>query len=126
MRRGGQHIFHLRLHAGPADIHFCADACLAQIGNHFLVAAKVLRILVHHQHDHRANRVGNIQLAEILQRGHQARNTDGETRRGNRLATEARDETVIAPAATDRTEHDLLAVLIGDVEQKLRLKTGPV
>src|SRR5690606_36309034 len=31
-------IFHLRLHAGPADIHFRADTLLAQIRGHLLVA----------------------------------------------------------------------------------------
>jgi hypothetical protein len=40
----------------------------------------------------------------------------------HRLAHEARDQPVITPAATDRAELDLLALLVGDVEQQFRFE----
>ena len=44
-------IFHLRLHAGAAEIHLGADAGVAKLRHHLLVAAEAFRVLVHDQHD---------------------------------------------------------------------------
>jgi len=114
-------IFHLRLHAGAAEIHFRPDAGLPEGGHHLLVAAERVRVLVHDEDHDRRDDLGVLQLAEILQRRGQPRHADGEARRRHRLAAEARDEPVIAPAARHRAEAHDLALLVRHLEQKLRL-----
>ena len=65
--------------------------------------------------------VRRVELAEVLQRRHQARDADGKAGRRHRLAAEARDQPVIAPAAADRAEADDLALLVGDFGQQFGL-----
>ena len=60
-----------------------------------------------------------VELAEMGERGLQARDADGEAGRRNVLALEARDEPVVAPAARDRAEAHGLAVLAFDREGQL-------
>ena len=54
-------------------------------------------------HDGTGLRFG-FDLAEILERREEARHADGKSGRRHRLATEARDQPVIAAAAADRAE----------------------
>ena len=60
--------------------------------------------MVENRDNHRAGLRLRADLAEMLQRRMQARHADGKARRRHRLAAEARDESVIAPAAADRAE----------------------
>ena len=103
-----------------ALIHFGADTGVAQILRHLLIAAKAFHIAVHDGDQHRRGGVGDIQLAEVFQRRHQARDADGEAGGGHVLAGEALDQPVIPPAAADRAELDLFALFIGDVETGAR------
>src|SRR5262249_32549656 len=57
--------------------------------------------------------------ADERERGLQTRHADGEARRGNLLAREARDEIVIAPAAPDRPEADGPALIVLRFDQQL-------
>ena len=59
---------------------------------------------------------------EVFQRRHQPRDADGKTGCRHVLAGEAFYETVIAPAAADRTEDHFLALFIGDRERQLRFE----
>ena len=68
--------------------------------------------------------VGRVELAEVLQRRHQARDADGKAGGRHRLAAEARDQAVIAPAAADRAEAHDLAVLVGDLGEQFGLVDG--
>ena len=65
------------------------------------------------------DRAGLGLLSELAERGErrlQARHADGEAGRRHRLAAEARDEPVIAPAAADRAEAHRAAFLVLDFE----------
>ena len=62
-----------------------------------------------------------VELADQRQRGLQARDSDGEAGRRHRLAAEARDETVVAPAAADRAEAHGAALLVLRFDEKLNL-----
>ena len=53
-----------------------------------------------------------LELAEMRERGLQARDADGETGRRHRLAAKARHEPVVAPAAADRAEAHRAAFLV--------------
>ena len=90
--------------------------------DHLLVAAEAFGVLVHDQHDDRRDDIGGVELAEVLQRRHQARDADGKAGRRHRLAAEARDQPVITPAAADRAEAHDLAVLVGDFGQQFGLE----
>ena len=70
-------IFHLRLHAGGAEIHLRADGGigLAERAGEIIVVGKALA--VHDEDDGGAGGCGCVELAEGLQRGIQARNADG-------------------------------------------------
>ena len=81
-----------------------------------LVAAEAFGIAVHDGDENRRQDLVAAELAEVLQRRHQARDADGEAGGRHRLAREARDQPVIAPAAADRAEDDLFALFVGDVE----------
>ena len=73
-------VFHLRLHAGRAEIHFGADAGVAQRLRHFLVAGDLG--LIHDEDDdgtERGLRLGSIRRQRRLQ----ARHADGEAGCGN-------------------------------------------
>ena len=109
-------IFHLRLHAGRAEIHFGADTGIAQRLRHFLVAGDLS--LIHDEDDdgpERGLRFG----ADQRQRRLQARDADREAGCRNFLAREARDEIVVTSAAADRAEADGLAVIAFDLERQL-------
>src|SRR6185295_18266654 len=47
-----------------------------------------------------------------LQRGEKAADADGKSYSRSLLASEARDEIVVAPSPADRTEHDVLTLLV--------------
>src|SRR5262245_35070968 len=57
----------------------------------------------------------------MLQRRHQARHADGESRRRHRLTAEARNQSVVASAAANRTETNGLAVLALEGKRQLNL-----
>ena len=105
-------VFHLRLHAGIADIHLRAHACLAQIARHFLIIAHPR--LIHDQHDDGRDPDGGLgNFAEMRKGGVEPRYADGEAGRGDRLRAEARDKAVVTPAAANRAEAHGLAAFIG-------------
>ena len=87
---------------GIAEVEFGADFCVAQHRHHFLIFGHALA--VEYGDDHRAGCGLVVELAEQRERGLQARDADGETGRRHRLAAEARDQAVVAPAAADRAE----------------------
>ena len=95
-------IFHLRAEFAGAEIKLGADAGVTQRRDHLLVVGDA--VLVEHGDDHRAGFGLGLDLAEMLQRGQQARHADGKSRRRHRLAAKARHKTIITPAAADRTE----------------------
>ena len=69
-------IFHLRLHAGVADVHFGADARLAQIARHFLIVADPGFIHDQH-HDGRYRRWPPAESCrDAIRRGIKPRNAD--------------------------------------------------
>src|SRR5205823_7303560 len=70
--------------------------------DHVLIIADA--ILVEHR-DHDRSALGfKIDLAEIFERGQEPRHADGKTRRRQRLRPEARNQSVITPAAADRAK----------------------
>ncbi len=66
--------------------------------------------------------LGAGERPRACKRGQQTADADGNAGRRNLLAGEARDQIVIAPAARDRAEHDLLARFVLDREGELRLE----
>src|SRR5690606_17344524 len=63
-----------------------------------------------------------LQRAELAERRVEPAHADREPGRRHRLAAEAGNESVVAPAAADRTEADGPAVLVGGVEGELGLE----
>jgi hypothetical protein len=59
-----------------------------------------------------------------VQRGQQPVHPDGDARGGDRLAREALDEIVVAPAARDRAELARAALLVEDLEGQFGLEDG--
>ena len=115
-------VFHLGVHAGRAEIHFGADAGVAELGDHRLVARGL--VAIHDEDDDGAGGVGGREIAGELQRIGEARDADREAGRGDGLAAEARDEAIVAAAATDGAEDDVLALLVGDGEGEFDLEDG--
>ena len=115
-------IFHLRLHAGLAEIKLGADAGLAEVLRHLLVIGDA--VAVEHEHDDRALRGAGLELAEALEAEQETRHADGDAGGRNLLAGEALDQPVIAPAADDRAEPDGLAALVLDGSGQLSLEHG--
>ena len=79
-------VFHLRLHAGRAEIHFGADAGVAQRLRHFLIAGDFR--FIHHEHDHGTERRLRL-CADEGERRLQTRDADREAGCWNFLAREA-------------------------------------
>ena len=107
-------VFHLRLHAGGAEVHLGADAGRAQRLRHLLVVGEA--VLLHDEHDDGAVGDGGLVLVERGQRRLQARHADGEAGGRHLGAEEALDQPIVAPAAADRAEAHGLAVLVHDRE----------
>src|SRR3569833_2074230 len=116
-------IFELVAHVlGVAEIELGANAALSQLRHHFLIVGNA--VAIEYGHDNRPNRRLCVELAQHGQRGLQPRYADGKTGRRHRLATEARDEAVIATSAADRTEHHRLPLLVRDLGKQLCLEHG--
>ena len=115
-------VFQLRAHLAGAEIKLGIDARVAQRLHHLLVVGDA--VLIEHGDDHGAGRGFRIELAEMLERGHEPRHADGESGGRHRLAAEARHEAVIAPAARDRAEADGLAVVAFDFEGEIGFVDG--
>src|SRR5262249_51168221 len=62
-----------------------------------------------------------LDLAEMLERREQARHADREAGGRHRLAAEARDEAIVAPAAADRAKAHGPAALVLRLERQLHL-----
>ena len=114
-------IFHLRLHAGAAEIDLGADARAARSWRPSPGSAAIWSLSITSTTTGPGARPDALDLAEHLQRREQARDADGEAGRRHRLAAEARDQTVIAPAAADRAEAHGAAVLVLHLEGQLGL-----
>ncbi len=92
---------------------------VAQGRHHALIVGDA--VAVEDGDDHRA---GFRFFAELAERGEgclQARDADGEAGRRHRLAAEARDQTVIAPAAADRAKTHRAAFLVLYLEGQFNL-----
>src|SRR5262249_7097622 len=63
-----------------------------------------------------------LDLAEMLQRRHQPRHADGETRRRHRLAAKARDQSVVAPTGSNGAETHRSAGLVFDLERQIHFE----
>ena len=103
-----------------AQEHFGPNARTAEFRRHLLVIGNA--ILIHNQNHHRPGRLGSAEIAGEFQRMSEARHADREAGCGDGLGTEARDEAIISPAAANRAEHNLLALLIGDGEGQFDLE----
>src|SRR5690348_2991100 len=116
-------IFHLLADRvlGIAEIELGTDARVAQARNHLLVIGDVAA--EHRDHDG-AVVLAAVELAQHRERRLQARHADGEAGRRHRLAAEARHESIIPSAATDRAEAHGAALLVLGLEQKLNLEHG--
>src|SRR3981189_2439704 len=96
-------IFELVAHVlGIAEIELGANVGVAQGRDHLLVIGDA--IAVEHGDDDGTEFRRGVELAEHGERGLQPRHADGKAGRRYRLATKARHQPIIAPAATDRTE----------------------
>ena len=104
-------IFQLRAHLAGAQIKLGVDVRVAQRLHHALIVGDA--VLIEHGDDHGTGRGFRLELAEMLERGHEPRHADGESGGRHRLAAKARDESVIASAAADRTEADRIALVFG-------------
>src|SRR5690606_24988170 len=98
-----------------ALVHFGTDALVAESLGEALVTAHAFDIAIHDGDENRSDHLILPELAEVLQRRHQARHADGKARGRNRLTHETRHETVVATTAADRAEHHLFALFIGNV-----------
>ena len=117
-------VFHLRFHAGVANVHLRADARLAQIARHFLIIAHPC--FIHDKHDNGRNPYGGLRDFAQMGKGRiEPRYADGEAGRGNRLRAEARDESVVAAATAHGAEAHGLAVFIARGEGQFGLKHWP-
>ncbi len=115
-------IFHLRTHAGFAEIHFGANTRSTQIACHFLIGRQLLA--VHDEHNHGTQSVLSASLTQRNQRRMQPRDTDRIAGCRNADALEALDEPVIAATAADRAEARLTAIFAGGLEGELGLENG--
>jgi hypothetical protein len=102
-----------------AEIDLGPDAGAAQLAGH----RHVIRhpVAIHHRHDDRPRRIAPG-AALGAQRCQQPVDTDGDPRRRHRLPGEALYQIVITPAARDRTELPLAALLVKDLEGQFRLE----
>src|SRR5262245_61764040 len=115
-------IFHLRLHAGRAEIDLGADVLSAQPAREHLIFADALA--VEHEHDNGPDVGLCITLCDVRERCREPRYADRESRGGHRLAAEARDQAVITPAAADRAEPHWSALVVLDLEREVHLVDG--
>ena len=113
-------IFHLRLHAGLAEIKLGADAGVAQGLHQALIVGHA--VAIEHQHDDGAAHRIAFELAESLEAEEQSRDADGDAGGRHFLAGEALDQSVIASAETDRAKPDRLPALVLHRRQQLRLE----
>src|ERR1700737_2646817 len=104
-------IFELVAHVfGIAEIKLRADVGVAQGRDHLLIIGDA--IAVEQGDDDGAEIRRGVELAEHGERGLQPRHADGEARGRHRLTTEARHQTIIAPAAADRAEANWAAFFV--------------
>jgi hypothetical protein len=115
-------VFHLRLHAGRAEIEFGADAGVAQFAHQPLMLADALA--VHDQHHDGGKRRPLLDAPQRLQRRIEPRHADGEPGRRHQFAAEPGHEVVVAPAAADGAEADGAAGFVGGLEGQLGLEDG--
>ena len=113
-------IFHLRLHAGLAEIKLGADVRCAKRLRHLLIVGDA--VAIEHEHDDGALRGARLEFAEALEAEQEPRHADGDAGGRNLLAGEALDQPVIAPAADDRAEPDGLTLLVLDRSGQLGLE----
>ena len=117
-------IFHLRLHAGIAEIELGRECrrCAARLDHRLVVADAVA---VHDQHDHRpVGLAGSVSLPSAASAACSRDTPMEKPVAGTSSLHEAADQPVIAPAAADRAEHDRLALLVRDLERQLGLEDG--
>src|SRR5262245_2181859 len=107
-------VFHLRLHAGRAEIDLGADVLSAQPARQHLIFADALAVA--HEHDNRPDIRLCITLFDVRECGREPRHADRESGGGYALAAEARDQAVVAPAAADRAEPHRPALVVLDLE----------
>src|SRR5207245_912076 len=116
-------VFELWPHLARTEIKLGADAGVAQGRDHLLVIGDALA--VEHRDDDRAGLGLALDLAEVLQRRHQSRHADGESRRRHRLAAKAFDQSVVAPTAANRAEAHRSALVILSLECQIHFEHWP-
>ena len=114
-------VFHLlaEIVLGVAEIELGADAGVAQLRDELLVAGDVA---AEDGDDDGAGLPFAAELAERAERRLQPRDADGEAGRRHRLAHEARDETVVTPAAADRAEADGAAFVVFGFDEQFNFE----
>src|SRR5262249_17298664 len=93
---------------------------VAQGRDHPLVIGDALA--VEHRDDDGAGLGLSLDLAEMLQRRHQPRHTDGKSGRRHRLAAKARDQSIVAPAGAYRGETDRSALIVLSLERQIHFE----
>src|SRR3984893_4965328 len=109
-----------------AEIKFRPNAGIAQHPDHALIVRDA--VAIEHRHHDRTGIGLGIGLAEVLERGEQARHPDGEAGGRHRLAAETRHQAVVTPAAADRAEAHRSTLVVLGFESQLNLvdRTGVV
>src|SRR3984957_19981516 len=116
-------IFHLLAQAmlGISQIKLGANAGAAQRRDHFLVTRD---LAAEHGDDDGAEFGFGVELAQHRECGLEPRNADGKSSRRYGLAAEARDETIIAPPATDRAETHGATFFVFGFERQFNFEDG--
>lgn len=115
-------IFNMRINEGKEEINLWEDEWIEKIGKNFMVEDKVLSIIVNKKKEKWEKSVGKIKIEEIIKRGNKERKKDGEKSRGKRIEKEEREEKVIEKEEKERKEKEIMEVIIGEVEKKIRIK----
>src|SRR5262249_29150269 len=118
-------VFHLRAEFAVAQIKLGTNLLsrrvfrVAQLGDHALIISD--RYVRKDRHDHWPRLRLALDLAKMLQRRHQPRHADRNARGRHRFAAKARNEFVVAAAASDRPEAHRFSALAFDRKGQLNL-----